>query len=383
MKLTGLNQYEHLQAHGKCDILVKEENAMDNSYLILFSFLLQESKRIQLKPLVNSMNLQYPYDILWQELKEIKTDITKTDFLIIVRDILDSDNYIFFNEMPAEVTNVIGYRATKKLSDSSKLSKITDVIKDDKETVKKLEHIQNVLDQSSSFGISKTKLISEMVMDERANDFYVFNYGVCREELVVLCAFTGRGKTSLMLTFVREALLNKLNVMYISIKDFSETMLKQRILSAGEFPDFKASCYSNLTIPDLEIEIDQQSPDIVFVDYLSVMNASAKADTRRFELENITSNLKRIAQDKKIILVTAHQLNKDNPFPKADDLLEAKAGIVSHADLVLGIGGDIHSDYRNITTIKSRRHKPLEEFMVKVNFDNLTYELAMENTDDT
>ena len=103
------------------------------------------------------------------------------------------------------------------------------------------------------------------------------------------CAFTGRGKTSLMLTFVREALLNKLNVMYISIKDFSETMLKQRILSAGEFPDFKASCYSNLTIPDLEIEIDQQSPDIVFVDYLSVMNASAKADTRRFELENIST----------------------------------------------------------------------------------------------
>lgn len=356
---------------------------MDNSYLILFSFLLQESKRNQLKPLVNSMNLQYPYDLLWQEIREIKTDITKQDMLVIVKDMLESDAYIFFNEMPTEVSNVVGYRATKKLSDSSKLTKITDVIKDDKETIKKLEHIQNILDQSSSFGTSKTKLISEITMDERDNDFYVFNYGVCKEELIVLCAFTGRGKTSLMLTFVREALLNKLNVMYISIKDFSETMLKQRVLSAGDFPDFKASCYSTLTIPDLEIEIDEQQPDIVFVDYLSVMDASAKTDTRRFELENITSNLKRIAQDKKIILVTGHQLNKDNPFPKADDLLEAKAGIVSHADLVLGIGGDIHSDYRNVTTIKSRRHKPLEEFMVKVNFDNLTYEFAMEETHGT
>ena len=355
---------------------------MENSYLILFSFLLQESKRQQLKPLINSMHLQYPYDILWQELKEIKTDISKQDFLVIVKDMLDSDNYIFFNEMPTEVTNVIGYRATKKLSDLSKLTKITDVIKENKETVSKLENIQRILDQSSSFGTSKTKLISEIQMDERDNDFYVFNYGVCKEELVILCAFTGRGKTSLMLTFVREALLNKLKVLYISIKDFSETMLKQRILSAGEFPDFKASCYSSLTIPDLEVEIDEQQPDIVFVDYLSVMDASAKTDTRRFELENITSNLKRIAQDKKVILVTGHQLNKDNAFPRADDLLEAKAGIVSHADLVLGIGGDIHSNFRNVTTIKSRRHKPLEEFLVQVNFDNLTYEFALEGSNE-
>ena len=53
---------------------------MDNSYLILFSFLLQESKRTQLKPLVNSMHLQYPYDLLWQEIKEIKTDITTVSY---------------------------------------------------------------------------------------------------------------------------------------------------------------------------------------------------------------------------------------------------------------------------------------------------------------
>ena len=355
---------------------------MDNNYLSLFSFLLSDSKRLQLTPIMNKLALDYPYDMLWIEMKKLKEDITKQDLLEIVKSELTADDYLYFKEMPEQVSNTIGYRALQRINSQDKLTKINKVLLEDKDTDKKLEHIQKIIDSTSSVGKSQSKLISEMKLDERDNHFYIFNYGVTKEELVVLCAFTGRGKTSLMLTFLREALLNQLRVLYISIKDFSETMLKQRLISAGEFPDFKASCYSTLSIPDLEVEIDEQQPEIVFIDYLSVMDASAKTDTRRFELENITSNLKRIAQDKEVVIVTAHQLNKDNPYPKADDLLEAKAGIVSHADLVLGIGGDIFDNKRNITTIKSRRHKPLADFTVEVNFDNLTYDYALEEVND-
>lgn len=350
---------------------------MNNSYLVLFTFMLKVSKRLQLGTVINSINLQYPYDILWKEIKDIKEDLTKEDFLEIVKDLLDADNYLFFKDMPAEVTNVIGYRAINKLTSLNKLTKISNIIQEDKDIEQKLDNINKIIESSNTIGKSKSKLISEFKTDITPNEFYIFHYGIAREELVVLCAFTGRGKTSLMLTFAREAIQNNLSVLYISIKDFSESMLKARLDSAGAFPDFKASCYSNLSVPDLEIEIDEVNPDIVFVDYLGVMDASAKTDTRRFELENITSNLKRVAQDKHIVLVTGHQLNKDNPYPTADDLLEAKAGIVSHADVVLGIGGDIQSDFRNVTTIKCRRHKPLPEFVVQVNFDDLTYDFMI------
>lgn len=351
---------------------------MENSYLVLFSFLLSNNKRNQLRFLVDNMGLQHPYDKVWKELKTINTNISKLEYLEIVKDVLDTEDYLYFKEMPESVSNTIGYRAVQKLVNLNKLNKINRILTEDFEPALKLERIKKLIEQSNSIGNSKSKLISEINIEEQKNQFYIFDYGVAQEELVVLCAFTGRGKTSLMLTFLKEALLNKLKVLYISIKDFSEVMFAQRIISSGEFPDFKVSCYSSLDVPSLEIEIDEQEPDIVFVDYLSVMDATGKTDTRRFELENITSNLKRLAQEKQVILVTAHQLNKDNPFPKADDLLEAKAGIVSHADLVLGIGGDIQSEIRNVTTIKSRRQKPLPDFSIKVNFDNLTYDYNME-----
>ena len=73
---------------------------MNNSYLILFTFMLTVSKRLQLKTTINNMNLQYPYDVLWAEIKDIKEDLTKEDFLEIVKELLDAENYLFFKEMP-------------------------------------------------------------------------------------------------------------------------------------------------------------------------------------------------------------------------------------------------------------------------------------------
>ena len=48
--------------------------------------------------------------------------------------------------------------------------------------------------------------------------------------------------------------------------------------------------------------------------------------------------------------------------------------VVSHADLVLGLGGEIQSEYRNVTTIKARRHPALTEFLINFDFAELTYD---------
>ena len=45
---------------------------MDNNYLSLFSFLLSDSKRLQLSPIMNKLVLDYPYDMLWEEMKKLK-----------------------------------------------------------------------------------------------------------------------------------------------------------------------------------------------------------------------------------------------------------------------------------------------------------------------
>ena len=347
---------------------------MENTYLNLFTFLLDKARRDQVAPMLQSIYLEYPYDILWEELKKEKETLTKTDFLSIVKDTLTADEYMFFKTMEDTVSNVTGYRAINTLLTNNKIHKISNIIQSDEPLDDKLSKISNVSTNTIQYGASKSKLFSDMEMTETNDLFYLFHYGLTKEELAVICAFTGRGKTSIMLSFVRDACLNKLKVLYISIKDFSETMLRKRLLAVEEFPDFYACCYSDFSTTQLEVEIDTIKPDIVFLDYLGVMSSMKKADARRHELENITSELKRIAQDKNVIVVIAHQLNKDDPFPSADNLLEAKVCIISHADLVLGVGGDINTGYRNVTTIKARRHPALQEFLINFDFNQLTYD---------
>ena len=346
---------------------------MENIYLNLFAFLLKSSRRKQLSNLLDSFYLEYPYDVLWEEIKKLPDDLTKIDFLSIVKDMLSADEYIFFQDIDDTVSNTVGYRAVNTLYSNNRIHRINQIIQSDDNPDKKLEQIANYSTTNLKYGASKSKKFSDMEMTETADLFYLFHYGLTKEELAVICAFTGRGKTSIMLSFLREACANNLKTLYISIKDFSETMLRKR-LQAVDFPDFYACCYSDFSTPQLELEIDTVKPDIVFLDYLGVMSTTRRSDHRRHDLENITSELKRLAQDKNVIMVTAHQLNKDEAFPKADDLLEAKAGIISHADLVLGVGGDIHSTYRNVTTIKARRHPALAEFLINFNFNDLTFD---------
>lgn len=347
---------------------------MENIYLNVFTFLLSASRRQQLTKLLDSFYLEYPYDILWEELKKLPEDITKTDFLSIVKDTLSGDEFIFFKDMEESVSNAVGYRAINTLYSNNRIHRINSIIQSDDNPDKKLEQIANYTTTNLKYGASKSKKFSDMEITETTDLFYLFHYGLTKEELAVICAFTGRGKTSIMLSFIRDACVNNLKTLYISIKDFSETMLRKRLSAVDNFPDFYACCYSDFSTTQLELEIDTIKPDIVFLDYLGVMTSHKRSDQRRYDLENITSELKRLAQDKNIIIVTAHQLNKDEPFPKADDLLEAKAGIISHADLVLGVGGDIQSDFRNVTTIKARRHPALAEFLINFNFNSLTFD---------
>ena len=87
---------------------------------------------------------------------------------------------------------------------------------------------------------------------------------------------------------------------------------------------------------------------------------------KRFQLEYVSENLKKLAQEKNILIITAHQLNADVDLPTERELLEAKAGLLAHTDLVLGIGGDMYDTVRNITTIKSRRAAPVDVFKIDI-----------------
>ena len=55
--------------------------------------MLTVSKRLQLKTTINNMNLQYPYDVLWAEIKDIKEElIDAVAYLTKLEKLLTGDN---------------------------------------------------------------------------------------------------------------------------------------------------------------------------------------------------------------------------------------------------------------------------------------------------
>ena len=343
---------------------------MENAYLNLVSFVLKKDKRLVLEPIIKSIKFEAPFDLIMDEVLSCRTDLTKTDLLDFVKGKLNSTQFNYIKGMSERVSAPVGYRAIQHLQSLSQLEEVGTVLKSRLRPEKKLEKIHLTSDSRAVTTQAVARPLSEFSSDTTRDLFKVFYYGLSREELAVLCAFSGRGKTTILLSLVREAIDNNLKVLFISVQDFSEGMLKERISNAHEFPDFYACCSASFGIPELEIEIDSLKPDIVFLDYLSVMDAPTSKE-KRFQLEYVSENLKRVAQQKNIAILTAHQLNADVDLPSERELLEAKAGLLAHTDLVLGIGGDMYDTVRNVTTIKTRRSAPVDVFKIDIDFANL------------
>ena len=56
--------------------------------------MLTVSKRLQLKTTINNMNLQYPYDVLWAEIKDIKEEKEEKEDITVKDDIELDLNFI-------------------------------------------------------------------------------------------------------------------------------------------------------------------------------------------------------------------------------------------------------------------------------------------------
>ena len=113
---------------------------MENIYLNLFAFLLKSSRRKQLSNLLDSFYLEYPYDVLWEEIKKLPDDLTKIDFLSIVKDMLSADEYIFFQDIDDTVSNTVGYRAVNTLYSNNRIHRINQIIQSDDNPDSQLLH---------------------------------------------------------------------------------------------------------------------------------------------------------------------------------------------------------------------------------------------------
>jgi len=192
--------------------------------------------------------------------------------------------------------------------------------------------------------------------------------GLNRSDFILLGARPGMGKTSFALNIARHAAVkaNK-RVAFFSL-EMSKEQLVSRLLSTeamvggtklrtGKLSDdewihiieagdilSKTQMYFDdnptITVPEMKAKLRRlKDVDLVVVDYLQLMNSSSKIDNRVQEISQITRNMKIMAKELNVPVLTLSQLARDsekrtNHRPVLSDLRDS-GSIEQDADIVM------------------------------------------------
>ena len=183
-------------------------------------------------------------------------------------------------------------------------------------------------------------------------------------ETGVILAPPKHGKTTTLISMAVQAIIREKKVLYITLelskvavavkfdsnftghgldilrkkpKSFQEEMEKisERLrggLTIVEFPT------KSLTLPQLQSTIERVKPEVVFLDYASIMR-SRDRDQRRFELSDLHEGLRRVAGECKIPIWTAHQANRPGLGTKIVEMehISEDLNIAAICDIVLSV----------------------------------------------
>lgn len=198
-------------------------------------------------------------------------------------------------------------------------------------------------------------------------------------ELMIIMAGTGVGKSMFMVYLACQAMLQNKKVLYYSF-EMSEAMIgiradayftkiglksllmdtegvhrskvKEKLIGLKEnHPNaalmIKEFPTKTCTITTLKNHINSlQSrgfiPDIIFVDYADLMRSTSKYNDKRFELESLIEQLRGMAMEMHLPVVTASQANReglDTSIVKLKHISESLAKAMI-ADIIISIGRD-------------------------------------------
>ena len=192
--------------------------------------------------------------------------------------------------------------------------------------------------------------------------------GLNRSDLILLAARPGMGKTSFALNIARHvAVKTKKKIAFFSL-EMSKEQLASRLLSteglisgtklrtgklsgdewvrlieAGEILS-QTQLYLDdtpgITIPEMKAKIRRlKGVDLIIIDYLQLMKSSRRIDNRVQEISEITRNLKIMAKEFNVPVITLSQLSRASEQraehePQLSDLRDS-GSIEQDADIVL------------------------------------------------
>ncbi|MBR3844495.1 MAG: replicative DNA helicase [Clostridia bacterium] len=192
--------------------------------------------------------------------------------------------------------------------------------------------------------------------------------GLHRSDLVIIGARPGMGKTSLILNMARYISVNaKRKVAFFSL-EMSRDQLAQRMLSFDAAVDISrlrnggltadewdristatSTLYqselfvdetSAITVQQIKSKLRRNKPDVVFIDYLQLLQTTSRSENRVQQVSEMTRDLKIMAKELNIPVVVCSQLSRagqakgTSHVPQLSDLRES-GSIEQDADIVL------------------------------------------------
>ncbi len=226
-----------------------------------------------------------------------------------------------------------------------------------------------------------------------------FTNGFHRGELIILAARPGMGKTALMLNMVIRQIKNGEKVMIFSLEMSKKSLVERMIamlsgvslqkIRRGNLLDKELDIIvaafdylnennkdkliivdkSNMTINDIKIEIRKrkENVDIVYVDYLQLINSASEYNNKNVEVGEVSRIAKVMARELDVAVVMLAQLSREvekrtNKKPILSDLRDS-GEIEQNADIVLflyrpgyysEIGQEIDTEETEIIIAKHR-----------------------------
>ena len=246
----------------------------------------------------------------------------------------------------------------------------------------------------------------------------VITAGFHKQELTILAARPGIGKTALAINLLINLAQRNNNCLFVS-REMSDTQICKRIISnlsgingnklrqpkSMQDKDWAQMCTlanemerlkGKVIIDDKMLNIQQiraavnrlknkNEIDILFVDYLGLVKTTKRCESKRLEVEDVSWGLKNIAKEFNIPVVSLCQLNREsadgkNEEPQLHHLRESGA-IEQDADNVWMLHETKDSDSSNATftsqltkiLIRKQRNGPVGKVTLKCYKNNFKY----------
>lgn len=377
--------------------ILRSEDFSDFTYRSIFSTcekLYQEGRKMTPDNIISHLsNISNINEIIVEIISETFDYIDFLSSCQKVKEISRKQNLLQINR---ELENILKNSEGFKTEDLEKLYQKTleRNIEEDEQSEDIIDILDDIIERKKKYEEGKPFI----EIDTGYSSLNQFTNGFHRGELIILAARPGMGKTALMLNMVIRQIKNGEKVMIFSLEMSKKSLVERMVamlsgvslqkIRRGNLLDKEldiiAAAFdylnenkdkliivdkSNMTINDIKIEIRKrkENVDIVYVDYLQLINSASEYNNKNVEVGEVSRIAKVLARELDVAVVMLAQLSREverrtNKKPVLSDLRDS-GEIEQNADIVLflyrpgyysEIGQEIDTEETEIIIAKHR-----------------------------